>query len=69
LGWPDIVFSFFSSFVIGAIVGVFLLIFGKKSLKDAVPFGPFLAIGVFLTIFWAETLFDYYLNLLRYIHG
>ena len=68
LGVP-VVFSFFSSFVIGAIVGVFLLIFGKKSLKDAVPFGPFLAIGVFLTIFWAETLFDYYLNLLRYIHG
>lgn len=62
LGWPDIILSFFVSFIIGAIVGVLLLFFGKKSMKDAVPFGPFLAIGVFLTIFWGEKLLDYYFN-------
>ena len=67
LGLPDIVFSFFSSFIIGAIVGVFLLLLGKKSLKDAVPFGPFLALGVFLTIFWGENLLDYYFSLFQFL--
>src|SRR3989344_5720555 len=67
LGLPDIVFSFFSSFIIGAIVGVFLLLLGKKSLKDAVPFGPFLALGVFLTILWGENLLDYYFSLFQFL--
>ena len=51
LGLPNVVFAFMSAFIIGALWGVGLIIFRKKTLKYAVPFGPFLAIGAFLSVF------------------
>ncbi|MBQ8627784.1 MAG: prepilin peptidase [Agathobacter sp.] len=41
----------FYSVIICAIVAVILLIFRKKSLKEAVPFGPFILLGYVITIF------------------
>lgn len=43
LGWPNILTALFLAFLFGAIVGVALIIFGKKGLKSQIPFGPFLA--------------------------
>ena len=33
-GWPDIIFVIALSFIIGAVYGLFSMMFGKKSLKD-----------------------------------
>lgn len=60
LGLPDVIFAFMSAFVLGALWGVGLMVFRKKTLKDAVPFGPFLVIGVFLSKF----LTPFFLNML-----
>jgi len=62
LGWPNILVAMFSAFFIGAIIGVGLIISGKKKLKSQVPFGPFLIIGTFLALFWGQNLIDWYLN-------
>lgn len=43
LGWPNILAALFLAFLSGAVVGVALIIFGKKGLKSQIPFGPFLA--------------------------
>ncbi|MBU2579534.1 prepilin peptidase [Patescibacteria group bacterium] len=43
LGWPNILAALFLAFLTGAVVGVALIIFGKKGLKSQIPFGPFLA--------------------------
>lgn len=40
------------SFIIGGIFSIFLLIFKKKSKKDKIPFGPFLAIAAMLMLFF-----------------
>jgi leader peptidase (prepilin peptidase) / N-methyltransferase len=37
---------------------------GTKARKMAIPFGPFLALGAILALFWGEQLLDAYLNLL-----
>jgi len=42
LGFPNIIPALFLSFFTGALVGVILIITGKKGLKSEVPFGPFL---------------------------
>ncbi len=60
LGLPDVIFAFMSAFIIGALWGVGLMILRKKTLKDAVPFGPFLVIGTFLSLF----LTPFFLNML-----
>jgi len=38
----------------GLIVGVFFIVFHKKDLKFALPFGTFLGLGSFLSLFWGE---------------
>ncbi len=62
-GWPDILMIIFSAFIIGAIAGVFLLIGKKKKMKDAVPFGPFLAVGSTLIFFFGYQIIGGYFKL------
>ena len=64
LGWPDTVLAIAASFIIGAIISVFLMLFGQKSFKDGVPFGPFLAVAVFVTMFFGEAIMSWYFSLL-----
>ena len=63
LGRPAILVALFSAFFIGAIIGIGLIILGKKTLKSEVPFGPFLVIGTFLAMFWGNQIISWYLNL------
>ncbi len=44
-----------SSFV-GSVFGIILMISQKKNLKMAVPYGPFLAIGALLFLFWGDSI-------------
>lgn len=60
LGFPNILTALFFAFFIGAIIGVGLIIFGKKTLKSEVPFGPFLVTGTFIALFWGKTIIDWY---------
>ncbi len=64
LGYPDILVALFSSFLIGATIGVGLILMKKKKMKSEVPFGPFLVIGTFIAYFWGINLFNWYLTLL-----
>ncbi len=61
LGWPNILVALFSAFFIGAIIGIGLIIAGKKHLKSEVPFGPFLVTGTFLAMFWGGAIVNWYL--------
>ena len=63
LGWPNILVALFLAFFIGAIIGVGLIIFGKKTLKSEIPFGPFLVTGTFLAMLFGQKILDWYLNL------
>lgn len=63
LGWPNIAVALFSAVFLGAIMGMGLIIAGKKTLKSEVPFGPFLVFGTFLALFWGEKIINFYLSL------
>lgn len=62
-GWPDILMIVFLSFIVGAICVTPLLIRKQKTMKDAVPFGPFLIIGSALTFFFGYNIIDGYFKL------
>ncbi len=46
--------ALYSAFIIGGVVGVTLLLLKKKHLKSKIAFGPFLAIGTVLMLFFGN---------------
>ena len=47
----------------GSIVGALMLIFGKKDLQHALPFGSFLAPAALAALLWGSPLINWYMNL------
>lgn len=62
LGWPSIVFALLVAFTTGAAVGLFLIASGRRSRKDAIPFGPSLAAGAIVAWFAATPIIGWYLG-------
>lgn len=64
LGWPEILAALFLAYVIGSVIGVLLILFGKKKWGGRVPFGTFLTLGTYISMLYGEELIAWYLNLL-----
>jgi len=54
LGVAKILIAIMLASFFGLIVGILLIIIKKKTLKFALPFGTFLGIGSFISLFWGE---------------
>ena len=65
VGWKGVLFTIFVSSAVGTLSGIAVMLQTKKNMKLAVPFGPFLAIGAILYIFFGPHLIYWYMNLLR----
>ena len=64
LGFPNILVGLFSAFLLGAIIGLVMILVRKKGLKSEIPFGPFLVIGTFIALFLGSGIISWYLNIL-----
>lgn len=64
LGWPNNLAAVFLAFVSGAIVSVALLISGRKTFGQTVPFAPFLVAAAVAVLFWGNQIIDWYLLIL-----
>lgn len=62
LGWKAILPIIFFSSLIGSLVGVPLMLLKKADTKLAIPFGPFLALGALIYLFWGPKLIAWYLS-------
>lgn len=60
LGWPGIAVALFSGFMVGGLIGVTLLALRLRGRKDPVPFGPALAAGALVGLFWGEAIMRWY---------
>lgn len=60
IGWKGVLFTIFVSSATGSIIGIMLMLIKQKDFKLAVPFGPFLAIGAILYIFFGPELLSWY---------
>lgn len=57
--------GFFLAFFLGAAVGLTLILTKRKTRKDVIPFGPYLALGSVLAMLYGPWLVDRYLALIR----
>ncbi len=60
-GWPDIAVLLGLSFVLGAVAGLIGMAAGKKTMKSALPFGPFIALAAALVFFTGFEFVGWYL--------
>jgi leader peptidase (prepilin peptidase)/N-methyltransferase len=59
-GWPNMVVAIFLSFLTGALVGVILMSMSAKKFGDTIPFGPFLVLAAFITLFFGDLIWGWY---------
>lgn len=64
LGAQKMIVCLFLAFILGAIVGVVLIAFGKGKPKTAIPFGPFLILATALSLLWGDAIFSWYWSLI-----
>ena len=64
LGWQKVLLVIFIGALLGSVVGVFQITVQKKSRKSLIPFGPFLATGTLVTLFYGNSLIRLYLDYL-----
>jgi prepilin signal peptidase PulO-like enzyme (type II secretory pathway) len=78
MGWGDVKMSaligiitgymipvaLFLAVILGGLVAVILLLFKLKKRKEGIPFGPYLALGVMITLLFGNNILNWYLGML-----
>jgi leader peptidase (prepilin peptidase)/N-methyltransferase len=64
LGWTMLPLTILLSSLVGAIVGIVLIVFARHGRNIPIPFGPYLAGGGLIALFWGQPLTQGYLQLL-----
>ena len=63
LAFPNILVALMLAFISGSIIGIALLLMGKKQFGQTIPFGPFLTLGGIVAIYWGDKITNWYLSL------
>ena len=63
-GWQMLPLIIFLSSMVGAAVGILLIILAKRGRNIPIPFGPYLAAAGLLALFWGQEMTQYYLRLI-----
>ncbi len=56
LGWPGVIFALTGSSIIGAVVGVGLIVTGQQQWSSRLPYGPFIALAATIWVFYSDAL-------------
>ena len=61
-GWQGVLSILLFSSFLGSFVGVLMILFFKKGLRQAIPFGPFLAGGALIYLYYGSEILAWYLT-------
>ncbi|SEK93409.1 type 4 prepilin peptidase 1 Aspartic peptidase. MEROPS family A24A [Colwellia chukchiensis] len=64
LGWQLLPLLILMASLVGAIIGISLMVFSHHQREQAIPFGPYLAISGWITLLWGNTIWSWYLSFL-----
>ena len=66
LGWKPLFVVILTSSVVGACVGIAMILLKKTERGTQIPFGPYLAAAGWITLLWGEELMHLYLSLFHF---
>jgi leader peptidase (prepilin peptidase)/N-methyltransferase len=64
LGWRAVLCSIFAGSLAGSLVGLTSILFGGRAWSAKIPFGPYLALGALIWMFFGARLVAWYVGLL-----
>ncbi len=64
LGWQAVFCAIFAGSLLGSLVGLTSMILGKREWSGKIPFGPYLALGALIWMFFGDDLLGWYVGLL-----
>ena len=62
LGWKGVIITLFTGSFAGAVIGIILMLAKGKDSRYAIPFGPFLAGGAIVSLFFGEDILSWYIR-------
>lgn len=65
LGWKGMLLTIFLAALAGSVSGLFMVLVRGRSRAAPIPFGPFLAVGAMVSLFWGAEILQWYLHLGR----
>lgn len=60
LGWKGILFTLFSASIIGSFIAVAMIVVKRREWAARIPFGPYLALGATIWVFFGPALVQWY---------
>ncbi len=63
LGWKGVLCAIFGGSIIGALMGLLMILIGRREWAGRIPFGPYLAAGAVIWLFQGPELLKWYLGL------
>ena len=65
LGWKGALLTIMLGAISGSVVGVTLILLKRQEADKVIPFGPFLALGALISVFYGSDIISWYLGLIR----
>ncbi len=62
MGWKSVLLTTFSGSLLGSVAGISLMVLKGKGRRTKIPFGPFLAAGALISLFYGQELASLYLK-------
>jgi len=63
VGWQSLLLVLVLASFLGSVVGIALIYFSGKGRRSYIPFGPFLVVGAWITIYFGDSIIRAYLRL------
>jgi leader peptidase (prepilin peptidase)/N-methyltransferase len=63
LGWKMLPLTILASSLVGAVIGIGMIVFARHAREKPIPFGPYLAVAGLIAMFWGERINRHYLDL------
>ena len=64
MGWRAVLFNVLASSLAGSLVGISLVLVGRKKMQSRIPYGPYIALAAVIWILWGPNLWNAYINLI-----
>ncbi|MBI5664850.1 MAG: prepilin peptidase [Nitrospirae bacterium] len=62
LGWKGVILTTFMGSLLGSVIGVSLIMLKGREWGSRIPFGPYLAAGALISLFWGRDIFRWYFH-------